>query len=104
MGCHFFIEKQCMVICVSQIQCAALEHGVALELFGRRWPFSPEQHIKWNSISTSPKQKKNETPVEQYSSNLRNGKLSPYFPPPFLIRFRDPQARFYPFPTRLPLY
>ncbi|GIY13984.1 hypothetical protein CDAR_281511 [Caerostris darwini] len=96
-----------MALRISQIQCAASEQGLLWNYLGRRWPFFPEQNIKWNSISTSPKQKKEwklqSNSIQEYSE-MENSPLISRTPPPPIIRFQDTPTRIHPFPTRLPLY
>ncbi|GIY13994.1 hypothetical protein CDAR_281571 [Caerostris darwini] len=85
-----------MALRVSQIQCAGSEQGLLRNYLCRRWPFSPEQNIKWNSISTSPRQKKERklqsNSVQMYSE-MESALLISSPPPPLLIRFRDPPPR-----------
>ncbi|GIY13990.1 hypothetical protein CDAR_281551 [Caerostris darwini] len=72
-----------MALRVSQIQCAASEQGLLWNYLGRRWPFSPEEYIKWNSISTSPKQKK-ERKLQSHGIQMysKMGNSSHIFNPP----------------------
>ncbi|GIY13988.1 hypothetical protein CDAR_281541 [Caerostris darwini] len=82
-----------MALRVSQIQCAASEQGLLRNYLCRRWQFSPEQNTKWNSISTSPRQKK-ERKLQSNSvymySEMESSLLISSPPPPLLIRFREP--------------
>ncbi|GIX91828.1 hypothetical protein CEXT_288101 [Caerostris extrusa] len=80
--------------------------GVAWELFGQKMAiFSGAEHKMEFNQYFSEAEKRTETPVEQHSSILRNVKLSPLFPAPSTSNSisRTP-TRFYPIPSRLPLY
>ncbi|GIY13981.1 hypothetical protein CDAR_281491 [Caerostris darwini] len=71
-----------MALRVSQIECTASEQGMPWTYLGGRWPFSWAQNIKWNSISTSPKQKKKrklQSNSIQVYSEMENS--SSYFQP-----------------------
>ncbi|GIY13985.1 hypothetical protein CDAR_281521 [Caerostris darwini] len=82
-----------MALRVSQIQCAASEHGLLRNNLGRRWSFSRQQNIKWNSISTFPNQKKERkfqsNSILVYSSEMESSPLKIQLAPP-QIRCRDP--------------
>ncbi|GIY47238.1 hypothetical protein CEXT_55341 [Caerostris extrusa] len=67
------------ITCFSDSMCSFRTWGCFGTIWSRRWPFSPEQNIKWNSISTSPKQKKKRTKLQSNSiqvySEMENSPL-----------------------------